>query len=133
MKRKVKDLTEQQVNFLVAKLEGYEPRYNWMHAKDGYVQWQSTEGAWGNPIIGYCFDRRHSQFIMEREGIATWKNGNEWRAAHPLYAEGYYDPDDGIIDMGRYDGQEGHTQIEAALKAYIAAKLGSEVEIPEDV
>lgn len=68
--------------------------------------------------------------VVVAEGIATWKNGDEWRAACPSQ-DGYYDDKNGIIDMGSYEGVAGKTLFEAALRAYLVYRVGKDVpDIP---
>lgn len=72
-----------------------------LHFDDGEVYSPSTDWAQGGPII-------------EREGIALhlWSS-EEW-----------------IGDMGDWEAK-GPTPLIAAMRCYVASKLGDEVEIPE--
>jgi hypothetical protein len=97
-----------------------------------------TEGGRGwSGLPGQCreysSDPNDGSPIIEREGIATWKSGNEWRAKHPTPCGdgGFYDAEIGTIDARDDDGQGGTTQLEAAMRAYLISRLGETVELPE--
>lgn len=71
--------------------------------------------------------------IIDREGITVVHNGaklgDQWDAYHQA---GYWGPD-GQVTEPRYTGRDiatGSTYLEAAMRAYVAAKLGEEVELP---
>lgn len=66
--------------------------------------------------------------IIERESIATWKNGTEWRAQHQDHPDtGYYNVEDGSLDVSFHDGIAGPTPLIAAMRAFVASKFGDEV------
>jgi hypothetical protein len=65
----------------------------------------STDWAQGGPII-------------EREKISLWSRGNEWAA------ESFTPNEQGHEETGT-------TPLIAAMRCYVASKLGDEVEIPE--
>jgi hypothetical protein len=71
-----------------------------------YPEW-STDWAQGGPII-------------EREGIGVFKysSGPEWNARTTVYPPKYV---------------KGPTPLIAAMRCYVASKLGDEVEIPEEL
>ena len=107
MKIKVSEATPLQLDWLVAKIEGpqprlFEPSTNWSH---------------GGPII-------------EREGIELLCN-------HPVI--GGKDPAWGVWDgfacswKTRSLHYHGPTPLIAAMRCYVASKLGDEVEVPEEL
>jgi hypothetical protein len=57
--------------------------------------------------------------IIEREWIEIGAHGDQWRAVMHL--------DDGSIYA------DGSTPLIAAMRCYVASKLGDEVEIPEEL
>jgi hypothetical protein len=74
---------------------------------DGNIYWQpSTDWAQGGPII-------------EREKIAVWHRGDEW----PWRAQ--------QSDTSHLKG--GTTPLIAAMRCYVASKLGDTVDIPEEL
>jgi hypothetical protein len=141
MMMKTSELTRVQLNWAVAQAEGdkvYRPRLgrpdDWdkeAYLADGsddrwvvrvqnrnvarFVDWTyNPSGSWweGGPII-------------EREGISVCCigrdiNGKLWTAC------AYDDPDLG-------EGDTCHSPLIAAMRCYVASKLGDEVEIPEEL
>ena len=98
---KTEELTGAALDWAVAKCEG---KSHIVNAPDKYFYSPSTDWKIGGPII-------------EREGIAVWQFDDvTWRA------------------MGKDavpDPMEGATPLVAAMRCYVASKLGDEVEIPE--
>ena len=107
---KTSELTGAALDWAVAKCENVEPDENnrpiWFGDGDERVEYNpSTDWAQGGPII-------------ERECIGVWFTG-PWHA--------------------KYDGCEPH-QVQdadkpliAAMRCYVASKLGDEVEIPKEL
>jgi hypothetical protein len=109
MKRtKTHDLTGSALEWAVAKCEGYEDKdfcLDDKYFRDEDDVWYSPSTDWsqGGPII-------------EREGIALYLyGGSEWNA--------------------HVGGREsvGPTPLIAAMRCYVASKLGDEIEIPEEI
>lgn len=63
----------------------------------------STQWEWGGPII-------------EREGISIGKGTDGWAA---------------FINVDDEDGHLGATPLVAAMRCYVASKIGDEVDVPE--
>lgn len=118
MKIKTADATNKQINWLVATIQDIgclPPRmYNWMIVPaDGSDDFYSPSTDWGQggPII-------------EGEGIAVYLMpggvGGKWRAES---------------GMGYKDNTlaAGPTALIAAMRCYVASKLGDEVEIPDEL
>lgn len=68
--------------------------------------------------------------LITSSAIATWKSGNAWRASCPSQY-GYYDNENGLIDMGLSDGVTGATIFEAAMRAYLIYRAGHTVTVPD--
>ena len=124
MKIKTSELKDKALHYVVAKIEsGIEPEYFngsiWITTGGFFARVRrnvfepSTKWSQGGPII-------------EREGINTlvhvtvngviteWKAGKDWPMSHfPYYP--------------------GPTPLIAAMRVYVALKLGDEVEIPEEL
>jgi hypothetical protein len=100
MRIKTSELAGSALDWAVAKCEGKDHVVNAPHK---YVFEPSTDWARGGPII-------------EREGIAIGSHldGEEW------IAEDYW----------REATWSGPTPLVAAMRCYVASKLGDEVEIP---
>jgi hypothetical protein len=103
---KTSELQGAALDWAVAKCEGEE---TFMHKGQLNTRWSangyspSTNWAQGGPII-------------EREGMALHPAGKDWSS-----------------DIDRCYQQYGPTPLIAAMRCYVASKLGDEVEIPEEV
>ena len=79
-------------------------------------------------------DWRHGGPIIQRECIAIFRQKREsldgWAAMHPdaSAANGLYGSR--LIECDEFDGVWGWTPLIAAMRAYVASKLGEEVELP---
>jgi hypothetical protein len=115
---KTNELTGLALDWAVAKCEFHEPDYepqDWLiyiteGCNDaGWVFAPSTDWAQGGPII-------------EREGIAVVPAHDGWKAVIDL-------------DEGDFMVQTNHgpTPLIAAMRCYVASKLGDEVEIPAEL
>ncbi len=126
MKIKVSEATPLQLGWLVAKCEGatdewhtYKPFF-WdgvpcvREAGHDVEYTPSTDWAQGGSII-------------EREEIGIKRNapcsdGRQWEASGSITAKG-----------AGYQFAYGTTPLIAAMRCYVASKLGDEVEIPEEL
>jgi len=84
-------------------------------------------GVWGNPMSSYL-DWPQAGPIIERECIATYASGAcSVSPKNPDYwvAE--------ILDTSEILTQYGPTPLIAAMRCYVASKLGDEVEIPSEL
>jgi hypothetical protein len=114
MKIKVSEAKDQALDWLVAKCAGGEVFMNAgqleaLWTTDGYKP--STLWAQGGPII-------------EREGIEIHK-GN------PLYFPQGNEHGDYYEPLWLAGKQHGQTPLIAAMRCYVASKLGDEVDVPE--
>ena len=106
MKIKIGELNGAALDWAVAKCEGLDIRRlsgGEFLLADGDFWFPSIDWAQGGPII-------------EREGIALGQTGDGWEATC-----------DGCIYIS------GPTPLIAAMRCYVASKLGEEVEVPEEV
>lgn len=121
MKHKTSELTGALLDAAVAKADGvpglelYEGR-SWCSV--------AREGKTTIPILidKYSSDWAHGGPIIEREHLRVeWHSdgGGFWRSVRPAVAIG-----DWPIS------KNGSTALEAAMRAYVASKLGDEVELP---
>lgn len=103
MKIKTFDLIGRPLDWAVAKCEGINQNVpdNPVDRPMSYTYRPSTEWAQGGPII-------------EREGISVTQFGGAWKAS-----------------TLRQPAVLGPTHLVAAMRVYVASKLGDEVEIPE--
>ena len=117
MKLKTSELTGAALDWAVAKCEGMVPNTPFIASNKEYTFKPSTDWAQGGPII-------------EREGIAldclrTCFVIDSWGATSEMVREGdYYSP---VIEF------TGSTPLLAAMRCYVASKLGDEVEVPDEL
>lgn len=130
---KVSEATERQLDWLAARIEGLELHCNAL--LDGQIKqgwWVS--GYYMDPnnwvplsLLNYSTDWARGGPIIEREGINLGTQRNEpgfkphidylWHAQ---------------LDQRVYVGY-GPTPLIAAMRCYVASKLGETVEVPEDL
>lgn len=129
MKVKTSELTGAALDWAVATCEGYtelhkvagrmahEPQFAMMPPRREY-------GAMDLWELGFSTDWAQGGPIIEREGMGltcgnnTWGVGDgRWEANHPecLYV------------------QFGPTPLTAAMRCYVASRLGDEVEVPDEL
>jgi len=121
---KIAEATEAQIDYLVAKEEGYDCQFD-----------DEVSGPWLAPREGYLHDEKPlSRFrpstdydqgmpILERKriGINPWANAGEWQAK-------IYNSAGRTLHM-----QFGPSMLIAGLRCFLASKLGDTVEIPEEL
>ena len=105
MKIKTSELQGAALDWAVAKCERVEFTYEDHPHHEMFDMHYSTDWSQGGPII-------------EREGISVERWGSEWMAAMGEL------PDDGVPSP---------TPLIAAMRCYVASKLGNTVEIPEEL
>ncbi len=139
MKIKTSDATPVQLNWMVAMAEGdkvYRPRlgrpYNW--DKEAYLK-DGSDDRWvvrvQNPKVGHFVDWTYNPSgdwmqggpIIEREVISL---------IHPKYDCWTAHCYDKTLDDESYT-LDGPTPLIAAMRCYVASKLGDEIEIPEEL
>ena len=111
---KVSELNGAALDWAVAKCEGaYAPSVDTdidgtkrINYGGMYPEW-STDWEQGGPII-------------EREKISLWARGNEWAA-------------ESFIQNQQGNEQTGPTPLIAAMRCYVASKLGDDIEIPNEL
>ena len=113
MKIKVSKAEDIVLDYLVAKCKGEEVRLikgqlETLWTDNGYKP--STSWAQGGPII-------------ERERITTCWEGTIWVAT--LFNKN--------CDETWYGNQSGPTPLVAAMRCYVASKLGDEVDVPDEL
>lgn len=123
MKIKTSELSGMALDWAVAKCEGndqfaqYTPHLRVYHQRTDSLSsytvtfCPSTDWTRGGPLI-------------ERECIDIMFEGPEW------YAYIRYEAADGYNRTLQYDGQ---TPLIAAMRCYVASKLGEEVEVPDGI
>ena len=110
MKIKTNELTGAALDWVVAYCEG--PRVNACGNEVKEFLQYSRDWALGGPIIE-----------REKMEVAPWGISGAWRARD------FYDPSPGVPCAEQY----GPTPLIAAMRCYVASKLGDEVEIPDEL
>jgi hypothetical protein len=109
---KTSELTGAALDWVVAKAEGFiDDPDSWLyHAKSTGINnyHPSTDWAQGGPII-------------EREGIDVIKNGGAWASLKTATAN------------HPHIRAHGPTPLIAAMRGYVASKLGDEIEVPREI
>lgn len=134
MKIKTSETTPIQINWLVAKCEGWEPGKYMMSTdirKDvngkviGIMVPNNREYVWFKPST----DWGHGGPIIEREEIFLAKSIlGGWTAS--IY---YAAPDDEEYPRPRCTLHGGETPLIAAMRCYVASRLGDEVDVPDEL
>ena len=101
---KTAELSGAALDWAVAKCEGYKPEY-WDDDRLCFTD------DWGADFEPSC-DWSQGGAIIEREGIALIPG---WTAERPGYSA------------------DGDTPLIAAMRCYIASKLGESVEVPQEL
>lgn len=158
---KISEATEIQIDYLVAKVEGMLPRPVWgrgsIQFKSGFWTPPRPTGGRQPYVLRHEFERIQKQAegpvldsftkiwepsadwaqggpIIEREKISvqvTFCDGKfySWQAAgHDLQ----YDEVGDFIE-GSDHACDGPTMLIAAMRCYVASKLGDEAEVPEEL
>ena len=115
MKIKVREATPVQLNWMVAKCEGKTPiiHYNGLHLYGDVWAHYATDWAQGGPII------EREEIGISREFASSRV---EWAAWTPAP----------IRDDAEAFGY-GPAPLIAAMRCYVASRLGDEVEIPSEI
>jgi hypothetical protein len=108
-----------------SELQG--PALDWAVAKcekvDDYILYESFMTRWTDDegdTCRYSTDWAQGGPIVEREKISVWARGNEWAA-------------ETFTPNHQGDEQEGPTILIAAMRCYVASKLGDEIEVPDEL
>ena len=108
MPMKTSELTGATLDWAVAKCEGIDYMKDDVRFRGAYARKYSTDWSQGGAII-------------EREGISLSRRGEHswsvWGA---------------VLNDFEFD-EEGETPLIAAMRCYVAFKLGDEVELPEEL
>lgn len=111
MRIKTSELDGLALRWAVAYCEGFAP------FSDG-ISWIIADRGTYKQLPDYCTDWATSGPIIEREEISICPNGGgRWWSHCPR----------------RVRHQYGNTPLAAALRCYVASKLGDEAEIPDEL
>ncbi len=126
MKVKTAELTGAALDWAVAYCEGLT---NPLFSRHTAGQCWINVGPTGHDVFAPSTDWFQGGPIIERERIALWHGPTGWYAT-PTTATGYTG-EDYYIDVTEDDGVFGPTPLVAAMRCFVASKLGAEVDVPE--
>ena len=127
MRMKTSELTGAALDWAVAKCEGYDVfikhapvqvMYTPKGKRSWYIYTPSTNWSQGGPII-------------EREGITLSRNEQKSFVGQQPWVS--YLIEHLFMDEYEHEYQYGPTPLMAAMRCYVASKLGDEIEIPEEL
>jgi len=119
MKVKTSQLSGVQLDWAVAHIQGYAegPNGSFWITEDDCVDFKpSTDWAQGGPII-------------ERETISVAADTADMFDSFLWFAS----VDDILVDPDEAIGVRGPTLLIAAMRCYVASKLGDEIEVPDEL
>jgi hypothetical protein len=129
VKMKTKNLEGKALDWAVAKCEGVAVAYDRMNG-----WWETSDPQYAEPndpeVFNPSTDWAQGGPIIEREGIAL----DQWRSSGRIeswVAQVIYP--DKEIDGVAFAEVNGATPLIAAMRCYVASKLGDEVEIPKEI
>ena len=124
MKIKTTELTGDALGWAVAKCEGILHPWGYIRVQDGRTMWitpgdHETADAWHH--YSPSTDWAQGGPIIEREGITTSKTAHGFWEAYkrPASLQESYQTD--------------NKPLIAAMRCYVASKLGEEVDVPEEL
>lgn len=124
---KTADLTGAALDWAVAKCEGRKPSaYGGAVRATAHPQFPDSPPMFG-PELRYSTDWAQGGPIIEREKFdLSWQSAG--REGWMAYA------DQGLTDAGvpLFDGN-GPTPLIAAMRCYVASKLGDEIDVPKEL
>jgi hypothetical protein len=117
---KTAELKGVALDWAVAKCEGYP-----IKTMEGYgdMLWQCGPHAW-QPLCKYSTDWAYGGPIIEREGIHLCGGSAQTYDSSKL-------PDDPWSEY--FYVSKDTTILEAAMRCYVASKLGNEIDIPQEL
>ena len=117
MKIKTSDLTGTALDWAVAYIMGHRVAENY----GSYIRIYLPDPKQSGYTLAFCpsTDWALGGPIIERENIGLWSEGYDWEAK--------------INSSGQWLAEWDEYPLIAAMRCYVASKLGDEVEIPEEL
>lgn len=140
MKYKTSEASGPVLNWMVATALGRDPKYNLAGFGTVFRGWWLTKGGEYERMPSYSTDWALGGPIIEREKISVIFYDKEWRATNGtcvteeaysfLPREAFPPKWDRQLVLGWGD-ETAPTLLVAAMRCYVASKLGDEVEVPD--
>lgn len=130
---KTSELIGPALDWAVAKCEGHEWRCPWLLEKEGLAAWVGYERAWGNPTPAYSTDWSQGGPIIERERLTIAAEGDPKK---PVWVSSLTWPREVTYEVGtavRFCSMRGPTSLIAAMRCFVASRLGDEVDVPKEL
>ena len=127
MKHKVSEIDGALLDAAVAMAEGHKVcQLNGVWCSDLYGQWTRVRNMREWRYVGPIIEREGIAIAPYEHGIGEPSMWVAWveERQHQATFDSYFER--GIFD----DNSRGHTPLIAAMRAFVASKLGEEVEIP---
>ena len=141
---KTAELTGAALDWAVAKCEGFieRPVYGRGAVKFLRGLWKETAlGGWDSWVFRHDFERVREECegrIPTCNSTGIWQPSTDWSQGGPILDKHISELIDCVDDgweaccNGTY-GATGQTALEAVCKAYVASKLGDEVDVPKEL
>lgn len=124
---KISELTRAKLNFAVAKCENL----NVYVTKKGMARYIAADSS-RHTVPNYVEDWAHAGPIIDNEDfvwIVKWQHGSSHMLSHTIGWEARI----GMEDEAHHTVMNGSTKLIAAMRCYVASKLGTDIEIPKEL
>lgn len=122
------ELEGDALDWAVARCEGPKSSASRYYDEDGLPMYREEDPAEWRPSS----DWSHGGPIIEREISKIWRNMNGTFCAQIKYRAPYYSPTSGAYrGMDAFINKHGPTPLIAAMRCYVASKLGNTISIPK--
>jgi hypothetical protein len=126
MKVNTNELTRAALNWAVATALGRGPKYNmYSHGRTWHGWWLAGPGHEYEPMPSYSTDWAHGGPLIEREDCWPSRYYGAAQSRGKVYQASAYN--------GSSAYAQGPTPLIAAMRCFVASKLGDEIEIPEEL
>ena len=129
---KIDNLSDKQLNYLMAKSLNWQWRYPWLLAEEGYISWRSAENAWGAWHPDYCTNWAAIGPIMTAHGIFPEISSvrQDSGGGFITFDGGFFAKTPAQLFRGLDDVEWGSTPQIAVVRAYLVKTYGKEVDMP---
>jgi hypothetical protein len=134
MKIKSSELIDLALDWAVAKCKGREPTLDMESHGRTWRGWWLSKGGEYERMPSYSTDGSQGVPILERELHKLFRNVGGTFTAQIKRRVPYYSPTyDADIGIDETISRSGPTMLIAAMRCYVASKLGEEVEVPDEL